>query len=306
MKKIIVACKFIGALGVIGFWYKRFLLFAPFYLVAIILEMIEKIINKKKKSAKTSDRQDASIDMSRYYVTIYLSLLNPYALAQTVRQLLGQLYILVFHSFRLPSPATFHSKTNYILPFKGTWKVGRGGVTPETSHSWGLFTQRYAYDFFMIDDHHRPNGGTGNRLEDYYCFDQEIIAPADGIIVSMKNNVRDYTHVGDLSVDWKTKDFRGNYMVIEHQKNEYSFIAHFRKGSIVVKKGDKVKQGQLLGACGNSGHSTMPHIHYHLQDSKYFWTALGLPIRFENVAVNGKDVHDQGEYIYTDQEVKAK
>ncbi|NML37906.1 M23 family metallopeptidase [Chitinophaga sp. G-6-1-13] len=303
MKKIIIASYLLGALGIISFWGdKRFGYLFFFCVLAVILRRIEKFRNNKKKPEKP-DQQAVSVDLTHYYLTIYLSLLNPYSLIQMIRQLSGQLYILVFYSFRLPSPASFHSKVEYILPFKGTWKVGRGGVTPETSHSWGLYTQRYAYDFFITDDHHKPNSGTGNQLEDYYCFDQEVIAPADGMIVGIKNNIRDYVHVGDLSVDWKTKDFRGNYVVIKHHENEYSFIAHFRKGSIVVKKGDIVKQGQLLGKCGNSGHSTMPHIHYHLQRSKYFWTALGLPVRFKNVVINGSDNHEQGEYISTDQQV---
>jgi murein DD-endopeptidase MepM/ murein hydrolase activator NlpD len=76
------------------------------------------------------------------------------------------------------------------------------------------------------------------------------------------------------------KDFRGNFVIIKHHDKEYSFIAHFRLDSINVKKGQKVIQGQVIGLCGNSGHSTEPHIHFHLQDSANFWIATGLPIKF--------------------------
>lgn len=304
MKKIIVVCYLIGTLGIISFWGdKRFGYLFFFTLAAVILRRIEKFRNSQKKSESTG-QPTPSVGLTHYYATIYLSLLNPYCLLQMIKQLSGQLYILVFHAFRLPSPASFNSKVKYILPFKGTWKVGRGGVTPETSHSWDLYTQRYAYDFFMVDDQQQPYKATGHQLEDYYCFGQEVIAPADGTIVGIKNNIRDYTQVGNLSVDWKTKDFRGNYIVIKHAENEYSFIAHFRRGSIVVKKGEGVKQGQLLGKCGNSGHSTMPHIHYHLQRDQYFWTALGLPVSFTNVVVDGQtNKPGQVKYISTNQQV---
>jgi len=185
----------------------------------------------------------------------------------------------------------------YILPFRGTWKVGRGGITAATSHSWGLYTQRYAYDFFMADTDDKPNKNTGNHLDDYYCFNQDVIAPADGTVMSVKNNIADYTGVGNLSVDWKSRDFRGNYIIINHTDNEYSFIAHFKHGSISIKKGDAVKQGQLIGKCGNSGHSTMPHIHFHLQNRKQFWIALGLPVLFSDIDINGSQNNGAATYI---------
>lgn len=299
MKKIIVAFKAVGALGVIGFWDKRFFFFSLFYLVAVILGIIERFRarNTRKEEAP------ASVDLRYYYLTLYLSLLNPFNLAMAIMQLLGQLYIRVFRTSGLPTPQTYRNKAAYILPFKGTWKVARGGVTRETSHSWDLYTQRYAYDFYMSDDQDKPHRGSGTQPEDYYCFDQDVIAPADGVVAGVKNNIRDYKKVGDLSLDWMSRDFRGNYIVIRHHENEYSFIAHFKKGSIVVKKGDVVKQGQVLGKCGNSGHSTMPHIHYHLQDSKYFWTALGLPVRFDSVNIDGAGQRDEAVFISTAQQV---
>lgn len=53
----------------------------------------------------------------------------------------------------------------------------------------------------------------------------------------------------------------------------------------MVKVGEKIRQGQTIGLCGNSGNSTEPHIHFHLQDNKNFWIATGLPIRFSNFAI---------------------
>jgi hypothetical protein len=45
-----------------------------------------------------------------------------------------------------------------------------------------------------------------------------------------------------------------------------------------------------VGLCGNSGNTTEPHIHYHLQDGADMKTAEGLPAPFSNIIVNRKPV----------------
>lgn len=43
----------------------------------------------------------------------------------------------------------------YSLPFEGIWTVVNGGVTEQTSHSWDIATQRYAYEeqvFFQLKE----------------------------------------------------------------------------------------------------------------------------------------------------------
>ena len=67
-------------------------------------------------------------------------------------------------------------------------------------------------------------------------------------------------------------------------------LAHLKRGSIVVKVGDNVKRGQLLGKCGNSGNSSEPHLHYHLQNSPVLQDGLGIKCVFQKVVVtkNGK------------------
>jgi murein DD-endopeptidase MepM/ murein hydrolase activator NlpD len=57
-----------------------------------------------------------------------------------------------------------------------------------------------------------------------------------------------------------------------------------------VKKGDRVKRGQPLGRCGNSGQSTEPHLHFQLQDGPRIESAWGVEPVFDRVALirNGK------------------
>ena len=74
--------------------------------------------------------------------------------------------------------------------------------------------------------------------------------------------------------------------MIEHRENEVSVLCHFQPGSVQVKVGDRVKSGQPLGKCGNSGNSSEPHIHYHLQHSPILQDGLGIKVVFQKVVVN--------------------
>lgn len=80
----------------------------------------------------------------------------------------------------------------------------------------------------------------------------------------------------------------GNTVVIKTKSNEYLFFAHFKKHSIRVKEGEEVKKGQLLGLCGNSGNSSEPHLHFHIQNTDDMTTGSGAKCFFERILVNGE------------------
>ncbi|MEM6630302.1 MAG: M23 family metallopeptidase [Bacteroidota bacterium] len=223
--------------------------------------------------------------LRRYYITNFLSQFHPFTFWSAFRQLWGHVHIRLRYSSGLPDKDTYTSNISYALPFEGAWMVVNGGSNQENSHSWDILTQRYAYDFFQVDESEESFSAEGKHLTDYYCFETPVLSPAAGTVVQVRDGVRDYKGVGDYSIDWRTKDFRGNFVVIQHGEEEFSFLAHLKKNSLMVTEGDLVQKGQLIGLCGNSGHSTEPHIHFHLQDRKDFWTAMGLPIRFETFYV---------------------
>ncbi len=55
----------------------------------------------------------------------------------------------------------------------------------------------------------------------------------------------------------------GNVLVIDHGYGVKTRYGHLAK--LEVKTGDRVKRGQIVGAVGNTGRSTGPHLHYEVR-----------------------------------------
>ena len=177
-------------------------------------------------------------------------------------------------------PAATKQETELSLPFKGRWLVFWGGDTKELNYHHDVPAQRFAFDLVGVDEKGERHRGDGTKNEDYFCFGREILAPADGIVVEAIDGVRDNT-----PASMNPACAVGNCVVIQHQAKEVSVLAHFQRGSIVVKMGESVKRGQLLGKCGNSGNSSEPHLHYDLQNSPIHQDALGMKCFFQKVVV---------------------
>jgi murein DD-endopeptidase MepM/ murein hydrolase activator NlpD len=166
----------------------------------------------------------------------------------------------------------YQTKTELRLPFEGEWCVVAGGRSINYNHHTVASDQRFAYDFLIKKDGYSYHK-FGLQNEDYYCYNKKVLAPGKGIIVDIVNNIKE-NKLGEMP------KISGNRLIIDHENGEYSILSHFKYNSIVVKLGDTVTVGQFLGLCGNSGHSSEPHIHYHLQNSAEMFNGEGLPAQF--------------------------
>lgn len=154
-----------------------------------------------------------------------------------------------------------YTKNKYIMPIRGDWFVFWGGTNEFVNYHYVYENQRYAYDLVKVQDG-QSYQNSPIRNEDFYAFDEDIIAPADGKVVKVVDGIKD-----NVPGEMDERNAAGNYVVIEHANNEFSMIAHFKKNSILVKSGDTVTEGQLIGKCGNSGNSSEAHIHFQVMDS---------------------------------------
>jgi len=181
-------------------------------------------------------------------------------------------------------------KTRLRLPFKGEWTVAWGGR--DIAQNYHAFTrdQRFALDLLMMRDG-KTHTGDGKDLKEYFCYGQPILAPAAGTVVWVQDSLPD-NHPGEMDKVHPT----GNCVILDHGNSEYSLFAHMQPGSLRFKAGDRVREGEVIGLCGNSGNTSEPHLHYHLQDGPRFHDADGLPPRFFDLYVNGVHV-DTAEVV---------
>ena len=203
---------------------------------------------------------------------------------QSIRQMIGVI-VTDIRNKPMPDKDNYTPAIKYSLPFHGTWTVINGGVTKEFSHSWEINTQRYAYDFIILDDLGKSSFGDTSVTSNYYCYGKEILSPADGEVVEVRTDCGDSKIMGGGKTDPFIKDIRGNYVVIKHAENEFSCLAHLKPDSITVCVGEHVKRKQQIALCGNSGNTSEPHLHFQIQNGKDFFFSAGLPIHFEQILV---------------------
>jgi hypothetical protein len=166
-------------------------------------------------------------------------------------------------------------------PLEGEWKFLR----PPGHHP-------YAFDFVRLDEKRKStHTSTGLRFivgsipaSNYFCWGMPVYAPIDGRVVRVGDGWNDHesTNIWKTIQLWFNATFRfrpkivngrldirpnaGNHVMIEAREGYIVFLAHLRNRSIVISEGSLVKRGDLIGKIGNSGNSTMPHLHINLFD----------------------------------------
>lgn len=184
-------------------------------------------------------------------------------------------------------PKLERNKTKLILPFKGKWTVIWGGDTKELNYHVESEAQKNAFDIVITDQNGKTYKTDGQTNEDYYAFGKELIAPCNAEVVLVVDGIKD-NKPGELNPIYVP----GNTVILKTANGEYLFFAHFKQNSIVVKQGQKVKQGELLGLCGNSGNSSEAHLHFHIQNVEDMNKATGAKCYFDEIIVNGELKND--------------
>ena len=166
------------------------------------------------------------------------------------------------------------------LPFWGEWTVTQGQDGTHTHKGdWGK-----AFDFMLFDNESKTYNSNGLLCENYYCYNKPILAPADGIVEAIFDNIDD-NEIGKVN----TTNNWGNTIIIRHLTGLYTQMSHLKKHSFKVNVGDFVHRGDILAVCGNSGRSPEPHLHFQVQISPILGSkTIDYPFAYYNRIENSK------------------
>lgn len=242
--------------------------------------------SKQKEAGKINKREFIKYDNSyAVYKTTFERAISTLNISVDSNSRINGLSIHPYIDQTLPKPE--RNKTKLALPFKGEWTVTWGGDTKELNYHVENEAQKNAFDLVITDSTGKSYKTHGKQNDDYYAFGKELIAPCDAEVVLVVDGIKD-NKPGTLNPIY----IPGNTVILKTINNEYLFFAHFKQNSIQVKQGQNIKQGQLLGLCGNSGNSSEPHLHFHIQNVEDMNIATGIKCYFDKIIVNGTTKSD--------------
>lgn len=173
-----------------------------------------------------------------------------------------------------PSRRGLESRLGFRVPFDGPIAVAWGGGTPDVNYHVVAPDQRWAYDL-VVTREGATHRGDGTTLGDYFVFGRDVLAPCAGTVHAVSDGAPDMPP-GKLG----GRPAGGNQIVLHVAANEYLFLCHLSAGSIQVRLGEAVTEGQVVARIGNSGNTSEPHLHVHLQDTPRDNDGDGIPMPF--------------------------
>lgn len=207
-------------------------------------------------------------------------------------------------------PDSVAAPVSLAAPVRGTWLAVNSPGQQIPSHGTRALGQLSAADLVQPDDPQTAQvnppimrrGLRGSRAELYRCFGAPICAMASDTVVEVADVQPDqrarntwpsmawfFTAENILRTVLGWRAVVGNRVVIKHDDGVYSAYVHLKRGSAEVSVGQRVQQGQVIAAVGNTGNSTQPHLHVQLMDRARFPAAAGLPMMWANIELGGID-----------------
>ena len=220
------------------------------------LNKINNALNKVKKS-KNPAKNSAKSNIKGELVKKLMK--NPYVLLILLGGLLFLLLLIIIIGFFAGESAYGNVNAcdgGYWWPIGSVETTTENGVlmatgTPEATTTTSLYGYRdcpfHGHEFHSAPDIASNSGVSGAN----------IIASMSGEVTMANDNCTE----GDTNCGGSY----GNYVEIKHSDGKYTFYAHLQKGSVKVKVGDVVFQGQVIGNMGSTGSSTGPHLHFEMR-----------------------------------------
>ncbi|GAA2081133.1 hypothetical protein GCM10009821_22120 [Aeromicrobium halocynthiae] len=190
-------------------------------------------------------------------------------------------------------------------PVRGRWVAMNSPGQKVPSHGTRTRGQLGAVDLCSPADDTAPAlvrwGLRGNRPQDYACYGEPIRSMAAGTVVRVRDGQRDHRARNTwqallfmLTIEGFVREMGGsarvlgNHVVVDHGDGTFAAYAHLRRGSAVVAVGESVEVGQRLGEVGNTGNTSMPHLHVQLMDRVAVDAAAGIVMTWSDIEPTGE------------------
>ena len=194
-------------------------------------------------------------------------------------------------------------------PLRGGRWLAVEGPGNHLSHHWGSMVaidgtlsipQRFAIDWFGLDaGNHSVRGAHDNLAatsdEDWVGYRHDVLAVADGVVVDARDGAPNGKPLAPeaASDDLTARTLYGNFVILRIAPGVYAHYAHFERGSVAVRIGQRVRRGMVIGRLGQSGAAGAPHLHFHLSNRQTFERSEGLPYVIDAfTALGGSKVED--------------
>lgn len=143
----------------------------------------------------------------------------------------------------------------------GRFHVGQGGTTAAVNYHVVNRTQRYALDIVKLTPWgNRASGLRPTDLGEYASYGAAVYTPCAGRVQNVEASMRDNLIIGERDRARPA----GNHILLRCDGTDVDVLmAHLQTGSVRATKGEHIGPGALIGAIGNSGNSTEPHLHIH-------------------------------------------
>ena len=195
----------------------------------------------------------------------------------------------------------YKSANVYKSPLQGAWYMQ--SIPNVTSHHRWMSQTEFGIDFLKVDSSGKLYRNDGKKPEDYFAFGEPVFAAADGTVVTVINDATqnwdawikregetdeqfekrsNQTHLEAMNRDLY-RAVTGNLVVIEHASGEFSGYAHLKQGSVRVKVGDRLKQGDQIAQVGDTGDYYMAHLHFQISDRPDALHGRSLPFEFADI-----------------------
>lgn len=215
-----------------------------------------------------------------------------------------------------PLPISVQALPVISPPVRGeNWIALNGCCEPGFPHRSSVMSvngklnnsQRFAIDWKRTNDQGEFYSGDKTKNESYVDYGTEILAVADATVVSvldgLEANAPGVLPAEDpaLAAKLTVENVDGNHVILDLGDGVYAMYAHMISGSLRVKAGQRVQEGEVLGKLGNTGNANASHLHFQLMDGPSLLEADSLPYVFKSFEYDGqvapKLIADADDYL---------